>query len=252
MSASHSGAMSIGERVSEALSIKTVFTMHVFGLSIPISETVIATWIVMAILFVFSIFATRKLKRVPTGLQIFVEFFMDFADKFARDNMGHNGRKFVPFLGSIFLFLCTANLLPMITPMGGFGFEPLFVIKPLTRDINITAAFAIMTMIVVLFSAIKYKGPGGFIKSFAKPQPFMVPFNALEYVIKPLSLALRLFGNILGAYIIMLIIEIVMPVGLPPILSLYFDLFDGLIQAVVFTFLSTVYIAEAIEQEEHS
>jgi F-type H+-transporting ATPase subunit a len=247
MTGAHEGAMTIGQRVNEAISIKVLFTIKVFGLSIPISDTVLATWIVMAILFVFAIFATRKLKEVPTGLQIFVEYFMEFADKFANDNIGHLGKNYVPFLGSIFLFLCTANLLPMITPVAGFGFEPLFVIKPLTRDINITAAFAIVTMIVVVYSSFRYKGVGGFIKSFAKPMAFMVPFNALEYVIKPLSLTLRLFGNILGAYIIMQLIEIVMPVGLPPILSLYFDLFDGLIQAVVFTFLSTVYIAEAIE-----
>jgi F-type H+-transporting ATPase subunit a len=75
----------------------------------------------------------------------------------------------------------------------------------------------------------------------------MLPFNLMEYLIKPLSLSLRLFGNILGAYIIMQLIEAVMPVVMPPILGLYFDLFDGLIQAVVFSFLSTIYIAEAIE-----
>lgn len=243
----HEGALSIGERITETISIKVVFTINAFGLSIPISETVITTWIVMAILIGFSLMATRKLKEIPTGLQVFVEFFMDFAEKFTRDYIGHNGPKYVPFLGTVFLFLCTANFLPMITPVGGFGFEPLFLIKPLTRDINITAAFAIMTMIVVISSSLRYKGPLGFLKSFAKPMALMLPFNVIEYAIKPLSLTLRLFGNILGAYIIMLLIEIVMPVGLPPVLSLYFDLFDGLIQAVVFTFLSAVYIAEAIE-----
>jgi F-type H+-transporting ATPase subunit a len=247
MSAVHEGALTIGERINEAISIKVLFTVHLFGLNIPISDTVVSTWIVMAVLAVFAVLATRKLRETPKGLQIFVEYFIEFAEKFATDNMGHHGKTFVPFLGSIFLFLVTANLVPMITPMGGFGFEPLFVIKPLTRDINVTAAFAIVTMIVVVFSSIRYKGPGGFLKSFAKPIPIMLPFNALEYLIKPLSLTLRLFGNILGAYIIMQLIEIVMPVGLPPVLSLYFDLFDGLIQAVVFTFLSTVYIAEAIE-----
>jgi F-type H+-transporting ATPase subunit a len=239
--------MSIGDRITEAISIKVVFTIHAFGLSVPISDTVISTWIVMVLLFVFAFFATRRLKEVPHGLQVFVEYFIEFADNFTSENIGHHGKKYAPYLGSIFLFLCTANILPMITPVGGFGFEPPFVIKPLTRDINITAAFAIVTMLVVLYSAVKYRGPGGFLKSFAKPLPFMVPFNALEYFVKPLSLTLRLFGNILGAYIIMQVIEVILPLALPPVLSLYFDLFDGLIQAVVFTFLSTVYIAEAIE-----
>jgi F-type H+-transporting ATPase subunit a len=75
----------------------------------------------------------------------------------------------------------------------------------------------------------------------------MLPFNIMEYAIKPMSLCLRLFGNILGAYIIMLLIESVAPIAFPPLAGLYFDLFDGLIQAVVFAFLSTIYIAEAIE-----
>lgn len=247
MNGAHEGAMTIGQRVNEAIAIKVLFNIKVFGLTIPISDTVLATWIVMAILVVFSLFATRKLREVPSGLQVFVEYLMDFAEKFTKENMGHNGPNFIPYLGTVFLFLCTANLLPMLTPVGGFGFEPAFTIKPLTRDINITAAFAIVTMIVVIYANFRYKGPVGFAKSFVKPMPFMLPFNALEYIIKPVSLALRLFGNILGAFIIMQLIEIVMPVGLPPILGLYFDLFDGLIQAVVFTFLSTVYIAEAIE-----
>jgi len=247
MSAAHEGAMTIGEKINEGIAIKTVFTVNAFGLSIPISDTVIMSWIVMAGLFVFAFLATRRLKEVPRGFQSLLEGFYDFANKFLEENIGHHGKDFVPFLGSVFLFLCTANLLPIFTPVAGFGFEPLFELKPLTRDINVTAAFAIVTMIVVVYSSIHYKGVGGFIKSFAKPLPFMVPFNALEYVVKPLSLTLRLFGNILGAFIIMRLIEAIVPVGVPPILSLYFDLFDGLIQAVVFTFLSTVYIAEAIE-----
>jgi F-type H+-transporting ATPase subunit a len=75
----------------------------------------------------------------------------------------------------------------------------------------------------------------------------MLPFNILEYAIKPMSLCLRLFGNILGAFIIMELIDMFVPLFLPPIVGLYFDFFDGLIQTVVFTFLTTLYIAEAVE-----
>lgn len=144
-------------------------------------------------------------------------------------------------------FLIIANLAPLVTPVGGFGFEPPFIIRPLTRDINITAAFAVVVILTVFAASFRYKGVGGFLKSLVSPMPFMLPFNLMEYLIKPFSLALRLFGNILGAYIIMQLIEAVVPVVMPPIFSLYFDLFDGLIQAVVFSFLSTIYIAEAIE-----
>jgi F-type H+-transporting ATPase subunit a len=79
------------------------------------------------------------------------------------------------------------------------------------------------------------------------PVPVMLPFNILEYFIKPLSLALRLFGNILGAFIVMELIYMALPVVAPAALSLYFDLFDGVLQAYVFMLLTSLYIAEAVE-----
>ncbi len=238
---------SISDRITEAISIKTVFTIHAFGLSIPISDTVVATWIVIAIIFLLGGLATRRLKEVPSKPQVLMEAFVGFVNRIAEENLGHHWRSFAAFLGAIFTFLIIANLAPLVTPVGGFGFEPPFIIRPLTRDINITAAFAVVVILTVFAASFRYKGVGGFLKSLVSPMPFMLPFNLMEYLIKPFSLALRLFGNILGAYIIMQLIEAVVPVVMPPIFSLYFDLFDGLIQAVVFSFLSTIYIAEAIE-----
>jgi F-type H+-transporting ATPase subunit a len=240
-------AMSISEKITDGISIKTVFTIHAFGCNVPISDTVISTWIVMAILIAASFLLTRRLREVPKTPQVLLEAFIGFINDFVSENAGHHGKDFAAFLGTIFIFLIAANLAPMITPIGGFGFEPPFVIKPLTRDINVTAAFAITVIVTVFFSGLIYKRPLGWLKSLVKPSPIMLPFNLLEYAIKPLSLCLRLFGNILGAYIIMQLIEAVAPVFFPPIAGLYFDLFDGLIQAVVFSFLSTIYIAEAIE-----
>jgi F-type H+-transporting ATPase subunit a len=240
-------AMSIGDRIKEGIGIKTVFTIHAFGYNIPISDTVVATWIIMAVLILASILLTRKMREVPRKPQLILESFIGFINDFVSENAGPHGKDFAAFLGTIFIFLIAANLAPMLTPIGGFGFEPLFVIKPLTRDINVTAAFAITVIVTVFISSIVYKGPKGYLKSLVSPIPIMLPFNLMEYAIKPLSLCLRLFGNILGAFIIMELIEAVAPVFIPPIMGLYFDLFDGLIQAVVFAFLSTIYIAEAIE-----
>jgi F-type H+-transporting ATPase subunit a len=240
-------ALSISERITEGIGIKTVFTIHAFGKSVPISDTVVSTWVIMAVLIVASILLTRKMREVPKKPQLVLEAFIGFINDFVSENAGHNGKDFAAFLGTIFTFLIVANLAPMISPIGGFGFEPLFVIKPLTRDINVTAAFAITVIVVVFFSSFRYKGVKGWLKGLVSPTPVMLPFNLMEYAIKPLSLCLRLFGNILGAYIIMQLIEIVMPIAFPPLAGLYFDLFDGLIQAVVFAFLSTIYIAEAIE-----
>jgi F-type H+-transporting ATPase subunit a len=240
-------AMSISEKITEGISIKTVFTIHAFGYSIPISDTVVSTWIIMAILIAASWLLTRRMREIPKKPQLLLEAFIGFISDFIVEKAGHHGKDFVAFLGTIFIFLLAANLAPMLTPIGGFGFEPLFEIKPLTRDINVTAAFAATVIVTVLLSGLAYKKPIGWFKGLFKPSPIMFPFNLLEYVIKPLSLCLRLFGNILGAFIIMRLIEAVMPVAFPPIAGLYFDLFDGLIQAVVFAFLSTIYIAEAIE-----
>jgi F-type H+-transporting ATPase subunit a len=135
----------------------------------------------------------------------------------------------------------------MVSPVGGFGRSALFELKPPTRDINMTAALAIMTILIVIVAGFKKRGFKGWFKHLAEPMPMMVPFNLMEYIIKPMSLALRLFGNILGAFIIMQLIEAVAPIGIPPVFSLYFDIIDGLIQALVFSFLTTLYIAESVE-----
>ena len=84
-------------------------------------------------------------------------------------------------------------------------------------------------------------------KRFAKPMAILTPINILEIFIRPLSLCMRLFGNVLGAFVIMELVTLVFPVVVPAILSLYFDVFDGLIQAYVFVFLTSLYIAEAVE-----
>ena len=244
-------AMSISEKIVEGMGIKTLFTIHACGLTVPISDTVVSTWIVMAIVILAAFLLTRRMREIPKKPQLVLESFIGFMDDFAKENIGHHGRTFLPFLGTIFIFLIVSNLAPMLTPAGtglyAGAVEPGFVIKPLTRDINVTAAFALIVIVTVFVSSIVVKGPKGYLKSLVKPSPIMLPFNILEYAIKPMSLCLRLFGNILGAYIIMLLIEAVAPIVVPPIAGLYFDLFDGLIQAVVFAFLSTIYIAEAVE-----
>jgi F-type H+-transporting ATPase subunit a len=238
---------SLGDRIKEAMEIRTVFTVHVGDLQIPVTETVITTWIVMALLIVGALLLTRKLKQVPTGPQVFLESLVGFSNNFFKERLGHHWKTFSSYLGTVALFLAVANMISFISPLPGFGFTPPFMLKPPTRDINVTAALALMTIAIVLVSNVVAKGPIGWVKSFFKPVPFMLPFNLLEYVTKPLSLCLRLFGNILGAFIIMEIITIILPVFLPPIAGLYFDLFDGLIQAMVFVFLSTLYISEAVE-----
>ena len=114
--------------------------------------------------------------------------------------------------------------------------------KPPTKDLNVTAALALMTIVLVQAATIRAKGVGGWAKGFKEN-----PMNVLELFTRPLSLCMRLFGNVLGAFVIMQLIEHIIPVVLPGFVSLYFDIFDGLLQAYVFTFLSSLFISEAVE-----
>ena len=88
----------------------------------------------------------------------------------------------------------------------------------------------------------------GWVKSFVEPSPIIAPINVMELFIKPLSLCMRLFGNVLGAFVIMELLKIVVPLFVPVVFSCHFDIFDGLIQAYVFVFLTGMYIEEAVEE----
>ena len=104
-----------------------------------------------------------------------------------------------------------------------------------------------ISIILIEYAGIHAKGAKKWLKSFAEPVAIITPLNVLEIFIKPLSLCMRLFGNVLGAFVIMELIKLVVPVALPAAFSLYFDIFDGLIQAYVFVFLTGLFIKEAIE-----
>jgi F-type H+-transporting ATPase subunit a len=239
--------MDIGKHLMESLEFRTVFTVSVFGFEIPVTETVVVSWLAMAVLIVFAFIVTRSLREKPRGFQVLLEAGIGFLDSFSRKQFGKRSRAFAPYIGTIFLFLLVANIIPVVSPIAAFGFKPLFTIKPPARDINFTAALAILSIFIVLLSGLRARGFKGWCKNLLHPVPMMLPFNLLEYIIRPLSLCLRLYGNILGGFIIMMLIEAVFPVVLPVVLSLYFDFLDGLIQALVFSFLTTLFIAEAVE-----
>jgi F-type H+-transporting ATPase subunit a len=245
--------MDIGERLNEALKFKTLFTIHAGRLEIPITETVVISWVVMALLVIASLLLTRRLRQIPVRSQTLLEAGIDLLNNFSRDYFGKRSSAFGPYIGTIFLFLLLANLIPAITPVsvtfGGRTFEPLFEIKPPARDINLAAAMGVMTILLVLFAGLRARGIKGWAKNLLHPVPLMMPFNLLEYIIRPSTLCLRLFGNILGGFIIMSLVVSVVPVILPSFFSLYFDFLDGLIQTLVFTFLTVLFLSEAVTIE---
>ncbi|MDD3218978.1 MAG: F0F1 ATP synthase subunit A [Lachnospiraceae bacterium] len=222
----------IAEELTESLGSKEVFTIG----SISINEAVVVTWIIMAVILILCIVLTKNLKIKDVGKrQAFLEFGYQWALDFFDGLVGKNGRPFIPYLITVLIYLGFANII------GLFGFAP-----P-TKDLNVTAGLAIASIIVVEYAGIKHRGFKGWMKSFTEPVAIITPLNILEIFIRPLSLCMRLFGNMLGGYIILKLVEAVAPVIIPLPLNFYFDIFDGLLQAYVFAFLTSLYISEAVE-----
>jgi F-type H+-transporting ATPase subunit a len=238
-----------------ALEIKEIFTVTLFGCSIPITETIITSWAVMLILIIAALVLTRRLKQVPAGAQALLETAVEFLNNFAKNQFGRWAKILAPYLGSLFLVLLAGNICGFLSPVEftafGHEFKPPFEIKPPTKDISVTAAFACISIALVLLLGIAARGPAGWLKQLLHPMAFMLPFNLMDFGTRLLSLCLRLFGNIMGGYVLMHMIVGLMPLALPMICSLYFDFFDGLIQAAIFVFLTSVYISEAVTIEEH-
>jgi len=225
--------------------VETWFTIP--GLNIPITNVVVMTWVVMAIVITFAICATRKLSAIPKGIQNVAEFIVETINNFVKGIMPHRWKSFAAYIGTIGIFLFIGNTLGalfMTEITSG-------LVSPMTRTLAVPAALAIMTIILVIASGIRCHGVLGFVKSLFAPTPIMFPFKVIEFVIKPLSLCLRLYGNIFGAYIVMEMILKNLPFVFPAVACVYFDLFDGILQAFVFVLLTSLYIAEEVETEEH-
>ncbi|GHU60135.1 ATP synthase subunit a [Clostridia bacterium] len=215
---------------------------HIGGFEIGVSNTMVVTWIIMAILVVSSIVIVRKMSAVSTSKAGgVVEILVETVNGLCKSSIGHLGKVYVPYIGTLLLFLGVANIITV------FNFFPFINLYPPTKDINVTGGLAVMSIAVVIYSGFRYLGFKGWAKSLIKPTPVMAPFKIMEYGTKPLSLCLRLFGNILASFIIMELLYAVAPIVAAPF-SAYFDLFDGLLQAFIFTYLTTIYIGEAVEE----
>ena len=217
----------------EELNCETVFTLPVLG---GISESVVVTWIIMAVLVIVSIFLTRGLKiENPGKVQLVLESAIGWAQDFFEGIIGKQNRRYIPYLITVLLFLGVSNTIALL------GF------KPPTKDLNVTAALAIMSMCLIEFSGIRKNGLKHWVKHFASPVPVVAPIMVLEVVIRPLSLCMRLFGNMLAGFVVMELLKTLVPLLIPIPVSFYFDIFDGLLQAYVFVFLTALFMNEEIE-----
>ena len=217
----------------ERLTVDTAFTVPVLG---GVAESVVISWVVIAILVALAIFLTRDMRVWNPGKrQVIAETVVNWLDGFTLDMLGPEAREYSEYIATVLLFIGLSNIIGLLG------------MKPPTKDMNVTIALAVMSIVLIEYAGIKVKGGKGWIKSFTQPIAIFTPINILEIFIRPLSLCMRLFGNVLGSFVIMELIEMILPVGLPLVFSMYFDIFDGFIQAYVFVFLTSLFIAEAAE-----
>lgn len=209
-------------------------------------QVLITSWVVLGIIFALSFLGNRDLKQTPEGFQNFTELVTEFIRDLAKTQIGeHDYLSWVPFLGTIFLFIFVSNWSGALIPYKLIEIPNGELAAP-TNDINTTVALALLTSISYFYAGFNKKGLGYF-KRYISPAAFLLPINVLEDFTKPLSLSFRLFGNILADELVVGVLVALVPLVVPIPLMLL-GLFTSGIQALVFATLAGAYIGEAVEE----
>lgn len=237
------------------------WTIPILG-GIPITETIVNSTIVSLFVIGMCIFLTRDLKvRSVSKRQVVAEFLVETAQKFVNGNMGEKFAYYGPFVAALFASSILGSLLSLL---GMF---------PPTSDLSTTGAWAVMVFVLITYTKIKTGGLGGYLKGFTQPIPVLTPFNILSELATPISMAFRHFGNVVSGSVISTLVYAalaaashailswlpgalgdilgaipILQVGIPAVLSVYFDLFSSAMQAFIFCMLTTLYIANAAEE----
>jgi F-type H+-transporting ATPase subunit a len=221
----------------------SIWSPEIFGYTIDITAGIVIEWIVILVLCIAAYALTRNLKLKPTKTQAAVETIYQRLRDFIVGTMGEEYESFVPYIGTLMIYLLVLNW------MGAIGF------RPPTSDVSITASFGLLTFLVVNINAVRKNGLFGYGKGLVHPFAVMLPLNLLERVLLPVTLALRLFGNMFAAVVLVDLvyeglgsIAPVTQIGLPIILHGYFDLFDGVLQMIVFSMLTMINIKTIAEE----
>lgn len=210
-------------------------------LGIQITTSTINMWMVMALIIILCVVSTRDLKTVPGKLQTISELLVTTMNDMVESTMGKKNMSFTPYMLSLIVYLAFANTVGLIG------------MRPPTADLNMTLALSILTFILTQFFAVKSKGIGTYLKGYIDPFPFLLPMNIMGELANPISLGFRLFGNLLGGTIIMALLYagltnlIGIPLVIPILGHMYFDVFSGLLQSFIFVMLSMVFIAMAMD-----
>ncbi len=213
-------------------------------------QVFLTSWFVIALLIGVAFLSSRNLQRIPSGLQNLMEYALEFIRDLAKTQIGEKEyRPWVPFVGTLFLFIFVSNWSGALVPWRLFELPEGELAAP-TSDINTTVALALLTSLAYFYAGFSKKGLGYF-ANYVEPAPIMLPFKILEDFTKPLSLSFRLFGNILADELVVAVLVLLVPLFVPlPLMVL--GLFTSAIQALIFATLAAAYIGEAMEDHgEH-
>jgi len=205
---------------------------------VPVTRPVATTWAIMALLTALSWLVTRRLDLRPNRQQAVLEIVVTGIAGQIKEVIGKDARPFLPLLGTLFIFLVTANLSGVLPG-----------VEAPTSKLETPAALALIVFFSVHYFGVRARGPLGYLASFAKPKLIMLPLNLVSEVTRTFSLMVRLFGNIMsGEFVIGLVVALA---GLfVPIPLMVLEILVGIVQAYIFTVLATVFIGAAVGDAE--
>ena len=234
---------------------KILFEIPVLG-GIKVSETIVNMWIIMAVITLVCFFLGRKLRvKNPSKRQLVAEKAVLMITSMVTGVMGKRNAHWAPYIGTLLLLSAFSSL------------SSLTGLRPPTADLNVTLGWALVTFVMIQATKIKYHGFGGWLKGFAEPVVVMTPMNIISELATPISMSFRHFGNIAAGLVITSLIYGALAalssallgwipvlgdiplfqVGLPALLSIYFDLFTSCLQAYIFCMLTMVFVSNAQE-----
>lgn len=220
--------------------IKGLIPYKLFGQELWITTTHVSILIVDVVLIILFFAARKKMKnpdQVPKGFQNVVELIVEMLDNMVKGSLGDNAHKFANYIGSIFIFILISNI------SGIFG------LRPPTADYGVTFPLGVLSFLIIQVNNVKHNKLGA-AKALLEPIPLFLPVNLIGEIAVPISLSLRLFGNVLSGTVMMALVYGLLPIflrfGFPAALHVYFDLFAGAIQTYVFCMLTMTYVNDKI------
>lgn len=212
---------------------------------LEVTGTVVTSWAIIIALTIISILATRRLRDIPGPLQTAAEMAINALHNFFAGTLGEkDAKKYLPIFATFFIFIVVSNYSGQLPGAGHYG-----AFKVPTASLSVTAALAVVAFCTTQGLGIKERGLKHYLKGFLKPVALLLPLTLLEQIVRPFSLALRLYGNIYGEEMVLENLYEIFPLVLPLIMNVLSLLFC-MLQAMVFTMLLAIYVSEAIEEEE--